>query len=111
MSFDWKNAKEIWFASRPYNIPKFRRVWDQETGESIGLIPLFEKLGISPNQLKSLFKTDQRVFSFSQLGYMPTTEKNFQRLATIVGKTIHVHREDGATGEVGNTELFTAYPS
>lgn len=47
--------------------------------------------------------------AYEQLGDFPLSEKPFQELARILGKSVMVLREDGGTGD--HHLLFTAHPS
>jgi len=47
--------------------------------------------------------------TYEQLGGFPLTHTPFQELARILGKSVEVLREDGATGD--HYHLFTAHPS
>lgn len=51
----------------------------------------------------------ENIGSYEQLGCFVLSDKPFQELASILGKSVKVLREDGGTGE--HYHLFTAHPS
>ena len=51
----------------------------------------------------------ETIETYDQLGDFPLSDKPFQELARVLGKSVKVWREDGGTGEY--PLLFTAHPS
>ena len=67
-------------------------------------------LGLNKQTHKAIkLELPKNIESYEELGEFPLSDKPFQELAKILGKSVEVWREDGGTGE--HYHIFTACPS
>lgn len=133
------SASLVSFSARRFNHIPYRSVAFGDIGWWLPLTRVLPLIGITPQMLRPVFnpqwKVVKRRFPFNlswfglnknryktvdvelpetietykELGEFPLTDKPFQELARIFGKSVEVLREDGSTGE--HYPLFTAHPS
>ncbi len=106
-------VNSVKFSARTFNHIPYRSIGIGDLGWWLSLTRVLPLLGITPQMLKPVFSVPNRVLpenieTYEQLGDFPLSEKPFQKLAEILGKSIQVWREDGSTGD--HYYLFTAHP-
>lgn len=132
-------ASEVSFSARRFNHIPYRSIAFGDLGWWLPLTRVLPLLDVAPQMLRPVFNPQRKLVkrrfpfnlswfglnknrykmvdielpatieTYEQLGNFPLSDKPFQELARILGKSVKVLREDGGTGD--HYLLFTAHPS
>lgn len=132
-------ANSVSFSSRHFNHISHRSITFGNLGRWLPLTRVLPLIGITPQMLRPVFNHQHKIVkrrfpfnltwfglnknqvrfvkvelpeyidNYEQLGGFPLTNKPFQGMAKILGKSVKVLREDGGTGD--HYALFIAHPS
>ncbi len=132
-------ADSVNFSARNFNCVIYGSISFGDLGWLLPLEDVLPLIGITPQMLRPVFGPQPRrvkrqfpfnlswlglnkrcyktawvelpevVETYEQLGSFALSEKPFQELARILGKSVIVMRQDGSTG--GHCHIFTAHPS
>lgn len=132
-------SNEVSFSARPFNRIPYRSIAFGNLGRWLPLMRVLPLIGITPQMLRPVFNPQRKLVkrrfpfnlswfglnkkrhklaevelpitieNYEQLGNFLLSDKPFQELARILGKSVKVWREDGKTRD--HYLLFTAYPS
>lgn len=112
---EFASANEVSFSARRFNYISYRSIAFGDFGWWFPLLRVLPLIGITPQMLRSVFSRVKEVNlpevieTYEQLGGFPLSDKPFQELARILGKSVRVFRCDGRTDD--HCFLFTAHPS
>lgn len=106
-------ADVVQFSARSNNCIKYQSIAFGNLGWWLSLTRVLLLVSITPQMLRPVFSTEGElpddIGSYEELGSFPLSRKPFQELARVLGKSVEVLREDGASGY--HYHLFTARPS